>query len=100
MLNAINDADYSVGTDASYGADHSCMAAFLVQRHNDFIHEVAHPCAANSSFDGKLTAILDAIEYIMQHLLGSVLIITEHYKKHLTYLCIQAFHRVYKSLKS
>ena len=37
--------------------------AFVVQKRSTLIYQIARPCAANSSFDGKLQALLDAIEY-------------------------------------
>ena len=74
-MEAINWADFSIGTYKGTGAG---TAAFVIQSNSLIIHDLTHPCSANSSFNGKLTSLLDRVDYLSQHLHGNVLIITDN----------------------
>ena len=69
---------YSIGTDASFNANKMGPAAFVVYRLGASIYKVVHPYPANSSFDGEMAALFDAVDYLLQHLHGTLLLITDN----------------------
>ena len=77
-LSACDDASHCIGTDASYKGQSIASIAIIVQRRQRIIYQHARPCAANSSFDGELHALLDAVEYVETSLQGCILIICDN----------------------
>ena len=77
-IRACDNAQHCIGTDASYNGEHIASAAIVVQSQQHLVHQSNRPCSAHSSFDSKLKAILDAVEYIDLSLHRRVIIIADN----------------------
>ena len=76
-LDAINAANFCIASDASINKGRG-TAAFAAFQHGAEIYHHFRPCAASSSFDAELSAILDAIEYTSASLSGKIIFVIDN----------------------